>query len=180
MKKTEAVAVLRKQMEAFRLEFEFDPDWMAYEAEHTSLKEIIKENEAMGLDMDGFFERLDVFMHGFLQKLKEKEERNGNDKIIILPNKEEMFERLLKVNDTDYNQRKFYPSLLENAGKEKSVQDIVTMFMSIIYKRIPYMKITLTLVYRQADDFVDALVDDAEMAQQTKDLLQETLLALIN
>ena len=46
-------------------------------------------------------------------------------KVITLPNRDEMIERLVKVNDDSRLQERFYPILLKQAGQKYAAQDIV-------------------------------------------------------
>jgi len=97
-----------------------------------------------------------------------------DDKIIVLPNKEKMFKRLLKVSDDDSLQKRFYPLLLQLAGSELVVESFVTMLRFIIDDYTKNLSLrAYSLLYGQADHFIDVLVDDAEMAQQAKDFFHE-------
>jgi len=101
-----------------------------------------------------------------------------NDKVITLPNHEEMLQRLLKVDGNPHLQERFYPILLKSAGQERVAQSVVLMLALAIHDYVKGMPSVMTdLMYMQAPQFIDALVDNPEVAEQTKTFLQEALSA---
>lgn len=99
-----------------------------------------------------------------------------SEKVITLPDRESMLERLLKVNDHSGMQEKFYPILLESAGQEYVAQGVVMMLALAIHDYVEGMlPVMSNLLYVQAPQFVEALVDDPEVAEQAKSFLQEAL-----
>ncbi len=97
-------------------------------------------------------------------------------KIIILPNKEEMLKRLMKVSDNSHLNQKFYPLLLESAGKEIAPQGVVMMFAFAINKYVEGMpQVVEELLYMYVPDFITALINDVEVAEQIKNMLKEAL-----
>jgi len=101
-----------------------------------------------------------------------------SEKVITLPNRDEMLERLLKVDDNSHTQEGFYPILLKQAGQERVAQGIVMMLALAIHNYVegmpPFMA---NLMYMLAPDFIDALVSDAETAKEAKNFLREALSA---
>lgn len=101
-----------------------------------------------------------------------------SEKVIILPNRDEMLARLLKVNDGSHLQERFYPTLLEQAGQERVAQGVVMMLVFAIHDYVEGLPPAMAgLMYKQAPDFIDALVNDPEIAKEAKDSLQEALSA---
>lgn len=99
-----------------------------------------------------------------------------NEKTITLPNRDEMLQRLLKVNDISHLQERFYPILLKSAGQERVAQGVVLMLMLAIHDYIKGMpKVMEGVMCMQAPQFIDALVEDHEVAEQAKQFLQESL-----
>lgn len=97
-------------------------------------------------------------------------------KVITLPNREDMLQRLLEVNDDSHAQERFYPILLQSAGQERVAQGIVMMLALAIHdytEGLPPMMVNL--MYMQAPQFIDVLVDDTEVAEQAKAFLQKAL-----
>ena len=93
------------------------------------------------------------------------------EKVITLPNRDEMLERLLKVSDNSHLQERFYPILLKQAGQERVLQGIVMMLALAIHDYVEGMPpVMANLMYMQAPDFIDALVSDAETAKESKEL----------
>lgn len=50
------------------------------------------------------------------------------EKRITLPDHEEMLRRLVAVDDNDHLQERFYPILLQSAGRQLVGQGVVMMF----------------------------------------------------
>lgn len=101
-----------------------------------------------------------------------------NDKVITLPNREEMLKRLLEVKCSSFTQQKFYPILLESAGEKKDAVEVVSMLALAIDDYTEGLPPMISyLMYRQANHFIDALINDAEVAQQARDFLQGALQA---
>ena len=103
-------------------------------------------------------------------------ETNDSEKVITLPNREEMLARLIKVSDNSHLQERFYPILLKVAGQERVPQGIVKMLALAIHDYTEGMPpMIANLMYMQAPGFIDALVTDPEAAKEAKDRLQEVL-----
>lgn len=99
-----------------------------------------------------------------------------SDKVITLPNREEMQQRLLAVDDNSHLQERFYPLLLQHAGEEKVARGVVMLLALAIYDYTSGMPPVMSgLMYMKADSYIDALVDDPEVAEAAKASLAEAL-----
>ena len=99
-----------------------------------------------------------------------------SDKVINLPNKDDMLERLKAVDAGSHVVEQFYPILLKNAGQERVAQGVVMMLVLAIHdyaKGLPPMMSTLMMM--NAPRYIDALVGDADVAQEAKDALAAAL-----
>ena len=113
---------------------------------------------------------------GSEQPKNPKEGEAKNEKVITLPNREEMLARLVKVSDNLHLQERFYPILLESAGQERVPQGVVMMLALAIHDHTEGMPpMMANLMYKQAPGFIDALVTDPEAAKEAKSLLQDVL-----
>ena len=100
------------------------------------------------------------------------------DKAITLPNREEMLQRLLKVNNEGHLTEKFYPILLRDAGQQRVGAGVVMMLALAIHDYTEGMPpIMANAMYMKAPEFIDALIDDKEVAKNAKDFLQEVISA---
>ena len=98
------------------------------------------------------------------------------EKIIKLPEREEMLKRLISVSDNDRMQERFYPILLKNAGEERVAMGVVMMFVLAIADYTDGMPAALSAVLMMyVPSFVDALIDDKEVAQDAKNFLEKAL-----
>src|SRR3989344_4313266 len=101
-----------------------------------------------------------------------------SEKVITLPNREEILQRLLWVSDDSDMQERFYPILLKSAGQKRVAQGVVMMLALAIYDYVEGMPpVVANLMYIQAPQFIEALVDDPKVAEQAKTFLQEALAA---
>jgi hypothetical protein len=91
-------------------------------------------------------------------------------KAIILPESEEMLERLMKVNDNPHAKEQLYPILMKEAGSRLVAQGVVMILTLAI---ADYAKGVLPIVARrinlQFSDFIDALITDPEVAEEAKE-----------
>jgi hypothetical protein len=106
-----------------------------------------------------------------------QEKRIEDDKeTIVLPDHEEMITRLIKVDDNPHLQERFYPILLKAAGQKRVPQGIVMMLALAIHDYTEGMPpMMASLMYMKAPDFIDALINDTVVAEETKKLLQSAL-----
>ena len=101
-----------------------------------------------------------------------------SEKTVILPDHEEMFRRLLGVSDDAYMQERFYPILLKKAGRQLVAPGVVMLLTLAIHDFVDGMPPGMAnAMFAQAPDFIDALVTDAEVAEQAKTFLREALSA---
>lgn len=101
---------------------------------------------------------------------------NVNEKVVTLPNREEMLANLIKVKGDPHLQENFYPILLKQAGQERVSRGIVMMLMLAIYDYTKGMPpVIANIMYMQAPDFIDALVSDPEVKKEAKSFLQQAL-----
>ncbi len=99
-------------------------------------------------------------------------------KIITLPDRDEMLKRLLKVSDDSHMQERFYPILLKKAGQKQVALGVVNMLALAIHDYTEGLPpVMTTMMYMQVPEFIDALVDDPEAAKEAKGFLQEALSA---
>ncbi|OGJ01311.1 hypothetical protein A3I95_02330 [Candidatus Nomurabacteria bacterium RIFCSPLOWO2_02_FULL_44_12] len=83
-----------------------------------------------------------------------------------------MLKRLLSVSNEPHFQERFYPILLESAGGELRAPGVVVMFALAIHDYTEGMPPMIEQsVYMMVPRFVDALIDDKEVAKQAKDFL---------
>ena len=95
-----------------------------------------------------------------------------NEKVIILPNKEEMRKRLLKVDDNPYLIEQLYPLLIKHAGEGKDTEGIALMMELASYNVDKVVPPTVLMLMRMRfPKIVDALVDDPKIAEDAKAIL---------
>ena len=96
-------------------------------------------------------------------------EPEDNDIYFYLPDRATMLARLNRVNSSAHLNEYFYPKLLEEAGTEVMVVKVVLIITVAIqhYSR-PLQPSMTTLLLDQMDDWIDALVPDAEFAARAK------------
>lgn len=91
------------------------------------------------------------------------------DKVVKLPNREEMLKRLLKVSDESHFQERFYPILLQSAERELVAQGVVMMLTLAIHDYVQGMPPMMAgIVHMYVPQFIDALVDDKQVAEEAK------------
>lgn len=96
-------------------------------------------------------------------------------KVITLPNKLEMWKRLLDFKLSSHMIEKFLPALLKEAGTEISARGLLIMFNCAVQeytKDKPYMASSM---YKLTFQFIDLIVDDLEVKYEAKALLEEEL-----
>ncbi len=96
----------------------------------------------------------------------------------ILPSKDEMLQRLLKVDDNNHFQQKFYPKLLQEAGSQKVAMGVVMLLQLAIYDYIEGMPPVMSRVMNmRMPDFIDALCPDEEVAREAKVFFAQAMAA---
>ena len=97
-------------------------------------------------------------------------------KTINLPSKDEMLQRLLKVDDNSHLQQKFYPKLLEEAGSRKVAMGVVMLLQLVIYDYTEGMPPMMGAVMNmRMPDFIDALCPDEEVAKEAKEFFEQAM-----
>lgn len=90
-----------------------------------------------------------------------------------LPERDDMFRRLVQVADMEDLKENFYPKLIESAGRELVSSGVIIMFVGAIHD---YAKIqggtAGILLYQLLPDYIDAIVDDEEVAKSAKAYVQ--------
>lgn len=98
-------------------------------------------------------------------------------KSYTLPTAAEIVERLKKANDDAYLVETFYPTIAKEAGRELIAEGIVMMFTLKIYdyQQSGYRPVIGSILQMQVPRFIDALVDDKEVAEAAKAFHQEAV-----
>ena len=93
------------------------------------------------------------------------------EKVITLPDKDDMLKRLVMVDNDPHLVERFYPILLKNAGQKRVAQGITMMMILAIHDYADGMPpLTSALMVMYAPKYIDALVDDVDVAQEAKNL----------
>ncbi len=101
-----------------------------------------------------------------------------SDKTFNLPAKEEMLQRLLKVDDNSHAQEKFYPLLTKHGGEQRVAMGVVLMLQLAIHDYTQGMPaMMMSLLNMRMNDFIDALCPDAEIAAEAKTFLGQAMAA---
>jgi len=91
------------------------------------------------------------------------------EKVIRLPDADEMLQRLVSVMDEPHARQKFYPILLRRAGEELYPEGVVMLLMLAIHDYTeglpPAIGITLSM---RIPEYIDALITDPEAAADAK------------
>ncbi len=100
------------------------------------------------------------------------------DKVFNLPSREEMLQRLLKVDDNPHSQQRFYPLLTRHAGEQKVAVGVVMMIQLAIYNYTEGMPAMMAqLLNMRMDDWIDALCPDEEIAAEAKAFHKQSMAA---
>lgn len=98
------------------------------------------------------------------------------ERTVTLPARDEMLRRLVGVNNSSHAQQKLYPILLEGAGRKLVAQDVVMWMALAIHDYTEGLPPVMSnLLYAMVPHYVDALVDDKEVAAKAKEFLKEAL-----
>ncbi len=100
--------------------------------------------------------------------------------IIILPDKEEIINRLKKVEMGVYNYmtEQFYPLIAQEGGRKLIARDVVIMLTIKIHYFVQscgYLPMMEGVLHMYVPQFIDALIDDKDVADQAKHLHQEAI-----
>ena len=94
-----------------------------------------------------------------------------SEKTIVLPNREEMLRRLMAVSSEPHYRDRLYPLLLRHAGEKRVVQGLVRTFaLAVSEYASDLLPVRVRILYKHVPGFIDALVDDKEMANEAKSL----------
>ena len=98
------------------------------------------------------------------------------DKTFNLPSKEEMLQRLLKVDDSYHMQERFYPLLTRHGGEQRVAMGVVMMLQLSIHDYTQGMPAMMaSLVSMRMNDLIDALCPDAEIATEAKTFYEQVM-----
>lgn len=96
------------------------------------------------------------------------------DELIVLPNREELLERLLAVSDSSHLQQGLFQKLLTEAGTTKSVQGVAIMLSLALLNYIKDLpEQVVGIICSDVPNFIDALVTDQTFAQQVKSAYEQ-------
>ena len=99
-------------------------------------------------------------------------------KKITLPPRDEMLQRLLKMNDNNHFQERFYPKLLREAGSEKVAIGVVMLLQLAIHDYTTGMPASMDAVMNMMmPDLIDALCPDEEVAKEAKAFFERAMAA---
>ncbi|MFH1656196.1 MAG: hypothetical protein ABH956_00275 [Candidatus Nealsonbacteria bacterium] len=100
------------------------------------------------------------------------------ERFITLPDRQEMLRRLMEVSDYSHRKKYCYPFFLRFAGLRCSALKVVIIFKRIVRTYTSGMlSVTAHYVsesmYAQSSEYMDALIDNKEIAQEAKTFLRE-------
>jgi hypothetical protein len=97
-----------------------------------------------------------------------------NDKVITLPDADDMLRRLIEVDDINHLQERFYPLLLRNAGEEKVATGVVMMITLAIHDYSEGMPPMIQgLMFMNMENYLKALIDDEEVLQEAIEFFEK-------
>lgn len=101
------------------------------------------------------------------------------DKVVTLPNAQEIMERLKKVGmgADDYMAERFYPLIAAEGGRELVAQGVVMMLTLKIHDFVHsgYPPVMEGILHMYVPQLIDALVNDPEIAKEAKSFHQEAM-----
>jgi hypothetical protein len=88
---------------------------------------------------------------------------------IVLPEPEEMYRRLLTLEEDLHVKRNYFPILLQEAGRSLSPSGLVNVFSLTMYKYCENLSYAVYYsLFLLVPIYIDALVDDAEFVEAAK------------
>lgn len=90
------------------------------------------------------------------------------DKMIRLPNREDMLKRLVKACALEHAQERLYPKLLAKADQEIVAVGVLMTLTLAIHDYAGGDEVIMSTVYFFFEDFIDALVVDQDIAKAVK------------
>lgn len=105
---------------------------------------------------------------------------SSDRKLVLIPEIDELSDRLDKMDATDYEREKYHPSLIQYAGQSKSPKGICLILALSMGEYTKSMGPTAASTYHFmlkniAILYVDVLVTDPEMNSATKKKLADML-----
>jgi len=101
------------------------------------------------------------------------------NKVVTLPNAQEIKERLEKVDmgGNDYMAERFYPLIAQDAGRELVAQGVIMMLTLKIHDFVlsGYPSVMFGILHMYVPQLIDALVDDKTVAEEAKRFHQESM-----
>ena len=96
-------------------------------------------------------------------------------KVVVMPSSEEILKRLRSVYNDDYMAERFYPLIAQSAGRQLVGEGVVMMLTLAIadFVRQGYPPQMEAILMMYAPMYIDALVDDKEVAKTAKRFLKE-------
>lgn len=92
-----------------------------------------------------------------------------NEKIITLPDKKIMLQKLSEVDDTNHLQERFYPILLKRAGETKVAIGVIMMLTLAIHdysNDLPFSRMIQESLHSRMELYLGALIDDEEVLNE--------------
>lgn len=101
----------------------------------------------------------------------------NKDQVITLPDAEEIVARLKKAYNDSYMAERFYPLIAQEAGRELVAQGVVLMLSLKIHDFVAsgYPPVMTGILHMYVPQFIDALVDDKDVAEEAKRFHQEAM-----
>lgn len=97
-----------------------------------------------------------------------------SSKVFVLPSKEEMLVGLLKIDDDQHVQSKFYPLLTKRAGEQKVASGLVLVIQLAIRDYTEGMPAMMGVVMNmRMSEYIDALCPDEEIAAEAKAIFEQ-------
>ena len=84
-------------------------------------------------------------------------------KTTVLPEHDDMLQRLLSVQDAPHTVSNFYPLILKHAGQVKTGIDVVLLLQQAIYEYAKSMPDVVKILYMRLTGFATALIDDEKV-----------------
>jgi len=99
-----------------------------------------------------------------------------NEKVVKLPNHEQIMESLIAIGEDSYMAERFYPSIAQEANRELVGSGVVLMLTLKIEDFMTqggYPPVMRGIMFMRMPDYIDALVKDPEVNADAKAFYQE-------
>ncbi|OGY24622.1 MAG: hypothetical protein A2Y57_01805 [Candidatus Woykebacteria bacterium RBG_13_40_7b] len=104
---------------------------------------------------------------------------SNQGKAVTLPSAEEIMSRLKKLDmgANDYMAERFYPLIAQEAGRKLVARGVVMVLALKIhdFMSIGYPPVMTGILHMYVPQFIDALVDDKDVAEEAKRFHQEAM-----